>query len=84
MIEKTITDYSDLVEEQDRELEAILSQLDLHDDKLEGAHGNSCQAGNLSQTPQHVVAICGSCGAADSTVPLDGVRVCFCCGWSPQ
>ena len=76
------------MEEQDRELEAILSQLDIHDDnnKLGDApRGLPLQAGTrLQQQPSQYerTAACGGCGNEGSMLPLEGVHVCFYCGWS--
>ena len=78
-IKQTYIDYSELVDEQDRELEAILSHLDITDGNLEDPYGFPKRPGHQS-TP--TMAICDGCGEQDCMIPLEGFQVCFCCGWS--
>jgi len=79
---QTYIDYSELVEEQDRELEAILSHLDITDGKLEDPYAFPKQSGHHQGSP--TTTLCDGCGDQDSMVSLDGIQVCFCCGWSAE
>ena len=83
------------MDEQDRELEAILSQLDIHDDRLgkpppqqadaylQQQHQQHQQHQQPSQHDDEMATTCEGCDTEGSMVPLEGVHVCFCCGWSP-
>lgn len=69
------------MEEQDRELEAILSQLDFHDnDTLGDTPADPLQPGTTcARQPSHYrTATCEGCGKEGSMLPLEGVHVCFC------
>lgn len=75
-------DYSELVEEQDRELEAILSHLDITDGEPEDPYSLQKHPGHCQGSP--TTTLCDGCGEQDSMVLLEGIQVCFCCGWSAE
>jgi len=71
-----------MAEEQDRELEAILSHLDITDGKLKVPYASPKQSGNHQGSP--TTTLCDGCGEQGSIIPLEGFQVCFCCGWSAE
>lgn len=72
----------ELAEEQDREFEAILAQLEIadHTPSLSSSSESSAQQPQNDRSAPNQT-FCGGCGERGSLVDIDGEHVCFSCGW---